>query len=139
MKHKKLVVGITITILASGIIGGILMTQMKTPFDIFLIKDYTKPTKDEQIDYLKKHEQEMIDFVKTQNPKVESVKFDWDSIQTGVTGNGTLQGAGDYLLLFGYVNNDKDKDFRMDLDVDDTGLPEITSMTLGQVIQNLGE
>ena len=35
MKHKKLVVGITITILASGIIGGILMTQMKTPFDIF--------------------------------------------------------------------------------------------------------
>ena len=139
MKHKKLVVGITITILASGIIGGILMTQMKTPFDIFLIKNYTKPTKDEQIDYLKKHEQEMIDFVKTQNPKVESVKFDWDSIQTGVTGNGTLQGAGDYLLLFGYVNNDKDKDFRMDLDVDDTGLPEISSMTLGQVIQNLGE
>ena len=27
MKHKKLVVGITITILASGIIGGIIMTK----------------------------------------------------------------------------------------------------------------
>ena len=81
MKHKKLVVGITITILASGIIGGIIMTQMKTLFDIFLIKDFTKPTKDEQINYLKKYEQKMTDYVKSEKPKVENVQWDWDSVE----------------------------------------------------------
>ncbi|MCJ2002782.1 hypothetical protein [Pseudolactococcus carnosus] len=37
------------------------MVQRKTPFDIFLTKDYTVVTKDEQIAYLKQHEVEMTD------------------------------------------------------------------------------
>ncbi|GFH43284.1 hypothetical protein Hs30E_18350 [Lactococcus hodotermopsidis] len=75
------------------------MTQMKTPFDIFLIKDFTKPTKADYIAYLKKHEQEMTDYVKAQNPKVKSVQFDWDSVESEVVGNGTPQGGENILSL----------------------------------------
>ena len=76
---------------------------MKTPFDIFLIKDFTKPTKDEQINYLKKYEQKMTDYVKSENSKVESVQWDWDSLDVGVAGNGTPQGAGIYLDISGKI------------------------------------
>ena len=76
---------------------------MKTPFDIFLIKYFTKPTKDEQINYLKKYEQKMTDYVKSENSKVESVQWDWDSLDVGVAGNGTPQGAGIYLDISGKI------------------------------------
>ncbi|MDR0299944.1 MAG: lipoprotein BUG3 [Streptococcaceae bacterium] len=119
------------------------MTQMKTPFDIFLTHDFTvqskENTKQMQINFLKKHEQEMIDFVKAQNPKVTSVQFDWNSIQTGVIGNGTPQGGGAYLLLFGYVNDNKDINFRIDFTLDRTGLPIQKSMILGQPIRIGGD
>ncbi|MTB64667.1 hypothetical protein GGG87_06625 [Streptococcus sp. zg-86] len=38
-------------------------------------------TRDKQIAYLKEHEQEMTDYVKSQNPKIESVQWDWDSME----------------------------------------------------------
>jgi ABC-type Fe3+-hydroxamate transport system substrate-binding protein len=111
------------------------MTQ-KTPFDIFLTHDFTgkakENTREMQIAFLKKHEEEMADFVKAQNPKVTSVQFDWDSVDVGTTGNGTPQGGGEVLDLFGYVNGNEDLDFRMDFSVDNTGLPEMNSLTLGQ-------
>ena len=57
------------------------MVQRKTPFDIFLTKDYTVVTKDEQIAYLKQHEQKMTDYVMSENSKVTSVQWDWDSVK----------------------------------------------------------
>ena len=62
------------------ITGGILM-KLGTPFDNFLTKDFTKPTKTEQIDYLKEHKEEMTDFVKNQNSKATSVQWDWESVE----------------------------------------------------------
>ena len=77
IKHKG-IIGIIIILLIGGII---VVSQMNSPFDVFLSKDYTKPTKAEQIAYLKKHEQEMTDFVKAQNAKVTSVQWDWESVE----------------------------------------------------------
>ena len=53
--------------------------------------------------YLKEHEQEMTDYVKSENSKVESVQWDWDSLDVGVAGNGTPQGAGIYLDISGKI------------------------------------
>ena len=134
MKHKKLVVGITITILASGVIGGILMAQMKTPFDIFLIKDFTKPTKDEQINYLKKYEHKMTDYVKSENSKVESVQWDWDRLDVGVAGNGTPQGAGIYLDISGKFNDIEESKLTMTWQLkDEKSFPKISAMYLTDV------
>lgn len=107
MKHKKLVVGITITILASGIAAGsiIMTTNEETPFDIFNIKILLNQQKMNKSNYLKKYEQKMTDYVKSENSKVESVQWDWDSLDVGVAGNGTPQGAGIYLDISGKFND----------------------------------
>lgn len=36
---------------------------------------------EKRIAYLKEHEQEMTDYVKSENPKVENVQWDWDSVE----------------------------------------------------------
>ncbi|WP_172209723.1 hypothetical protein [Pseudolactococcus hodotermopsidis] len=87
------------------------MTQMKTPFDIFLTKDYTKPTKEEQINYLKKHEQEMTKGVEGWNPKIKSIQWQWDTVDVGQIGNGTPQGGGWMLTIEGRFNEMKDSSF----------------------------
>ena len=80
MKKRIKILLIIILIPIVLITGGLLM-KLGIPFDIFLTKDFTKPTKTEQIDYLKEHEEEMTNFVKKQNSKVKSVQWDWDSLE----------------------------------------------------------
>lgn len=41
----------------------------------------TKTTREQQIIYLKEHKQEMTDYIKSQNSKVTSVEWDWDSVK----------------------------------------------------------
>ena len=95
------------------IIGGLLMVQRKTPFDIFLTKDYTVVTKDEQIAYLKQHEAEMTEGVRGWNPKINSIQWKWDTTEVGSIGNGTPQGAGWMLTISGEFNDIKNSDFQI--------------------------
>ena len=65
-----------------------------------------------QLAYLKEHEEEMANFVKSWNSKVESVQFDWDSMEVGQVGNGTPQGGGYMMTVNGRINN-KDTKFTL--------------------------
>lgn len=66
-----------------------------------------------QLAYLKEHEEDMADFVKTLSPKVESVQFNWDSMEVGQVGNGTPQGGGYMMTVNGRINNNKDTKFTL--------------------------
>ena len=66
-----------------------------------------------QLAYLKEHEEDMADFVKALSPKVESVQFDWDSMEVGQVGNGTPQGGGYMMTVNGRINNNKDTKFTL--------------------------
>ena len=85
--------------------------------------------KKEQLDYLKEHEQEIVDFVKAQNPKVESVQIDWDSMQIEESGNGTPQGGGYNLSISGQINQLKITKFSVDFYLEDqNSIPTIKKM-----------
>ena len=58
-----------------------------------------------QLAYLKEHEEEIKDFVKSLNPKVESVQIDWKQTQWDKIGNGTSQGGGEIVQVYGGFNN----------------------------------
>jgi len=58
-----------------------------------------------QLAYLKEHEEEIKDFVKSQNAKIESVQIDWRQTQWDKVGNGTPQGGGDIVQVYGGFNN----------------------------------
>ena len=79
-----------------------------------------------QLAYLKEHEEDMADFVKALSPKVESVQFNWDSMEVGQVGNGTPQGGGYMLTLRVKVNNNDKTKFMVgfSLDNDANGIPK---------------
>ncbi|RLU27950.1 lipoprotein BUG3, partial [Streptococcus iniae] len=84
------------------------------------------------------HEQEIIDFIKSQNKKIESVQIDWDDVRWSKGGNGTPQGGGQGILLFGKINNDSDSGWRIDIEIE-SGIPNLEEMYLGQHIEIDGE
>ena len=95
------------------IIGSIFMIQRQTPFDIFLTKDHTTPTKADQIAYLKKHEQEMTEGAEKWNSNIKSIQWQWNTVDIGKIGNGTPQGGGWLLTIDGQFNEIKDSSFQI--------------------------
>jgi hypothetical protein len=85
-----------------------------------------------QVAFLKEHEAEMTEYIKSQNEKIETVEYDWNSIEVGTIGNGTPQGAGRSLQLFGKFNGIQDSGFRLNFEVKKDGKVDFESMILGQ-------
>ena len=88
--------------------GGAWMVQETNLFGGITLSPRSK-----QLAYLKEHEDEMANFVKSWNSKVESVQFDWDSMEVGQVGNGTPQGGGYMMTVNGRINNNKDTKFTL--------------------------
>ena len=64
-----------------------------------------------QLAYLKEHEEEIKEFVKSQNSKIESVQIDWHETKWEKVGNGTPQGGGEVVSVFGEFNNIEESDW----------------------------
>lgn len=108
MKKGKLAILLAIV---SVIAGSVIITSQKKNISTNGAQQRKQlSTKEKQLAYLKEHEKDTTDFVKSLSPKVDSVQFDWDSMEVGQVGNGTPQGGGYMLTLRGKVNhNDKTK------------------------------
>ena len=74
--------------------------------------------KEKQLAYLKEQEKDMADFVKSLSPKVDSVQFDWESMEVGQVGNGTPQGGSYMLTLRGKVNQNEQTKFMVGFSID---------------------
>lgn len=88
-----------------------------------------KKTKKEQLAYLKEHEQEIIDFVRSQNKKIESVQIDWEETQWNEASNGTPQGGGEIVDVYGTFNNIKNSGWNVTFEITN-GIPDLNSMML---------
>ena len=91
-------------------------------------KEDKKAIKQKQLAYLKEHEQEMTAYVKAHNANIHQVSYDWDSIKTVVGGNGTPQGGDEILLVYGYANESKLTNFRLNFTLDKNKIPKIDSI-----------
>ena len=105
MKKRALIL-LVLFIVVFG--GGAWMAQKTNLFGGVFLSPRAK-----QLAYLKEHEEDMADFVKALSPKVESVQFDWDSMEVGQVGNGTPQGGGYMMTVNGRINNNKDTKFTL--------------------------
>ena len=92
-----------------------------------------------QLAYLKEHEEEIANFIKSRNPKVESVQFDWESMEVGQVGNGTPQGGGYMLTFKGRINNIKESSFTLGFPLDNNrdSLPNLERISEMQPIRVL--
>ena len=92
-------------------------------------KEDKEATKQKQIAYLKEHEKEIVDFVKAQSPKVESVRVNWSDIRWGEAGNGTPQGGGEIIELYGGFNHIENSGWNVTIEiVNET--PDLKTMML---------
>ena len=71
-----------------------------------------------QLAYLKEHEEEIKEFVKSLNPKVESVQIDWHETKWEKVGNGTPQGGGEVVSVFGEFNNIEESDWSVMFEIE---------------------
>ena len=60
--------------------------------------------KDKQLAWLKEHEEEIVKWVHSRYPKVETIQFDWDSLEVGPVSNG-VSTVGYNLSVEGTFNN----------------------------------
>lgn len=107
MKKSKMATLSIVALTTSMVVGGTILTvQNKSLFtdDIF---GFQSP-REKQLTYLKKHEKDLADFVKSLNPKVDSVQIAWEETRWEEIGNGTPQGGGNVIRVFGGFNHIKD-------------------------------
>ena len=64
-----------------------------------------------QLAYLKEHEEEIVKFVKSKNSKIESVQIAWDETKWEKVGNGTPQGGGEIVNVYGGFNHIENSGF----------------------------
>ena len=92
-------------------------------------KEDKEATKQKQIAYLKEHEKEIVDFVKSKNSKIESVQVNWSDIRWGEAGNGTPQGGGEIIELYGGFNHIENSGWNVTIEIVDE-MPDLKTMML---------
>ena len=129
---KRTLVWLVLALVVFG--GGAWMAQETNLFGGVFLSPRAK-----QLAYLKEHEEEMANFIKSRNPKVESVQFDWDSMEVGQIGNGTPQGGGYMLTFKGRINNIKESSFTLGFPLDNNrySLPNLERISEMQPIRIL--
>lgn len=94
--------------------------------------------REQQLAYLKKHEEEIKEFVKSQNSKIESVQIDWEQTQWDQIGNGTPQGGGDIIDVYGTFNNIEESGWNVTIPIKD-GKADLHYMGLSNGLSLRGE
>ena len=93
--------------------GGAWMAQETNLFGGVFLSPRAK-----QLAYLKEHEEEIKEFVKSKNSKIESVQVDWDETMWEKVGNGTPQGGGEVVSIFGEFNNIEESDWSVMFEIE---------------------
>ena len=121
MRQKQIAILSVAAVIASLVIGGTIMTVQNKN----LFTDGTKQEKkkeqdphETQLAYLKKHKKDIEDYIKSLNPKIETVQIDWDQTQWDQIGNGTPQGGGDIIQLYGGFNNIEKSSWSVVIDIE---------------------
>ena len=101
MKKKLAIIG-TITLLG---VGGFTMFNLNNPD--WRTNTIFATARDKQLAWLKEHEKQIVKWVHSRYPKVETIQFDWNSIEVGPVSNGVTNNG--YNLSIQGVFNDNPK------------------------------
>ncbi|WP_419177175.1 hypothetical protein [Streptococcus sanguinis] len=141
MKKSKIAILSIVSLTATIVIGGTIITvQNKNLFTNRTTQEKKKEQdpREKQLAYLKEHEEEIKEFVKSQNSKIESVQIDWNQTRWEDIGNGTPQGGGEVVSIFGEFNNLKDSDWNVLIEIKD-GKVDLESMGISNGIRLGGD
>ena len=111
MKKKLAIIG-TIAILG---VGGVTVFSLNNPD--WRANTIFATARDKQLAWLKEHEKEIVKWVHSRYPKVETIQFDWKTLEVGPVSNGVMN-IGYNLSVEGKFNDIPETiifvDFRME-------------------------
>ena len=93
--------------------GGAWMAQRTNLFGGVFLSPRAK-----QLAYLKEHEEKIVKFVKSKNSKIESVQIAWDETKWEKVGNGTPQGGGEIVNVYGGFNHIESSSWNVTFDIE---------------------
>ena len=137
MKKSKIAILSIVALTATLVIGGTIMTVQNKSLFTDGIFDF-RSSKEKQLAYLKEHEEEIKEFVKSQNSKIESVQIDWNETMWEEVGNGTPQGGGDIIDVYGTFNNIEESGWNVTIPIKD-GKADLHYMGLSNGLSLRGE
>ena len=138
MKKNRLAI---LAIVTTLVIGGTIMTvQNKSLFTNRTTQEKKKEQdpREKQLAYLKKHKKDIEKYIKSLNPKIETVQIDWEQTQWDQIGNGTPQGGGDIVQVYGGFNNIEKSSWSVIIRIED-GKILIHSIGIGSPLRIGGE
>ena len=126
MKKKLAIIG-TIALLG---VGGFTVFNLNNPD--WRANTIFATAKDKQLAWLKEHEEEIVKWVHSRYPKVETIQFDWDTLEV-IAGSNGVANIGYNLSVHG-VFNDNPKtviivDFLMEKNDD---IPSLSRIRMNQ-------
>lgn len=111
MKKKLAIIGI-IALLG---VGGVTVFSLNNPD--WRANTIFATARDKQLAWLKEHEKEIVKWVHSRYPKVETIQFDWKTLEVGPVSNGVMN-IGYNLSVEGKFNDIPETiifvDFRME-------------------------
>ena len=141
MRQKQIAILSVVAVIASLVIGGTIMTVQNKNLFTHGTKQEKKKEQDPhetQLAYLKKHKKDIEDYIKSLNPKIETVQIDWDQTQWDQIGNGTPQGGGDIIDVYGTFNNIEESGWNVTIPIKD-GKADLHYMGLSNGLSLRGE
>ena len=141
MKKSKIATLSIVVITATLVIGGTILTVQNKNLFTHGTKQEKKEEQDpreQQLAYLKKHEEEIKEFLKSKNSKIKSVQIDWNQTRWEDVGNGTPQGGGEVVSIFGEFNNLKKSSWSVIIRIEDEKIL-INSIGIGSPLRIGGE
>ena len=141
MKQKQIAILSVAAVIASLVIGGTIMTLQNKNLFTHGTKQGKKEEQDpreQQLAYLKKHKKDIEEYIKSLNPKIETVQIDWDQTQWDQIGNGTPQGGGDIVQVYGGFNNMAKSSWSVIIRIEDEKIL-INSIGIGSPLRIGGE
>ena len=141
MKQKQIAILSVAAVIAFLVIGGTIMTVQNKNLFTHGTKQEKKKEQDPhetQLAYLKKHKKDIEEYIKSLNPKIETVQIDWDQTQWDQIGNGTPQGGGDIVQVYGGFNNMAKSSWSVIIRIEDEKIL-INSIGIGSPLRIGGE
>ena len=134
MKKNRLAI---LAIATTLVVGGTIMTVQNRGLFSDGNFDFRSP-KEKQLAYLKKHKKDIEEYIKSLNPKIETVQIDWEQTQWDQIGNGTPQGGGDIVQVYGGFNNMAKSSWSVIIRIEDEKIL-INSIGIGSPLRIGGE
>ena len=126
MKKKLAIIG-TIALLG---VGGFTVFNLNNPD--WRANTIFATARDKQLAWLKEHEEEIVAWVHSRYPKVETIQFDWDTLEV-IAGSNGVSIIGYNLSVYGVFNDNPQTiiivDFLMEKDDD---IPSLSQIRMNQ-------